>query len=108
MSKNKINLCTYCGEETKADWLACPSCGSHNHFGYSCPTCAEKIDEKQKKCDKCGRSLFVTCPHCGEKTFVYDVCEKCGEPLMVKCARPRCSVIQIFENKRCTICSWAI
>ncbi len=49
--------CTHCGEQVKADWSLCPSCGQNLS-----PT-AIKI-----RCLVCGKSAVAslyTCPHCG-------------------------------------------
>ena len=96
--------CMQCGALIDRDVQFCPSCGSMNAFGYHCPTCLKSIEKGQRLCSECGRSLFVTCPHCGQPTFVLEKCEACGQSLMVLCSNSRCGVFQFYDNKICTAC----
>lgn len=96
--------CIQCGQLIDSDARFCPKCGSYSPFGYSCPQCLREIKRGDVVCSDCGRPLYTTCPHCGERTFVQDKCEVCGKSLMVKCANSRCGQMQFFENTKCTAC----
>lgn len=96
--------CMQCGALIDRDSRFCTYCGSYSPFGYHCPTCLREIKKGQALCPGCGRSLYTTCPVCGQTTFVQDRCERCGTSLMVECANPRCGVMQFFENEKCTAC----
>jgi len=96
--------CIHCGELVDTSVRFCPKCGSHSPFGYACPQCLTAVRKDWRVCPSCGRALYITCPHCGGRTFVEDNCEACGKTLMVPCHNKRCGEPQFFENKRCTAC----
>ena len=62
------------------------------------------VRQEQPLCPGCGRPLYVTCPHCGGRTFVQDLCQRCGGDLMVRCENRRCGELQFFQNTKCTAC----
>lgn len=96
--------CIHCGSLVERDARFCPKCGSRNPFGFQCPSCLRSIDKGSQVCANCGRPLYVTCPFCGERTFVLEICEHCGRTLMVPCQNRRCGEMQFFENEKCTVC----
>ena len=96
--------CIHCGTLIDRDVRFCPTCGSQSPFGYLCPSCLRPIAPGQPLCAGCGRPLYVSCPHCGEPTFVGERCDRCGQSLMVRCENKRCGALQFFLNQRCTVC----
>ncbi|MDR1205453.1 MAG: zinc ribbon domain-containing protein [Peptococcaceae bacterium] len=70
--------CLHCGEFIERDARLCPKCHSRSPFGYHCPFCMRDIQKGQAVCDRCGRSLYVVCPTCGQQTFAGEWCETCG------------------------------
>lgn len=96
--------CIHCGEFIERDSHLCYKCGSRSPFGYHCPTCFKEIEKGWAVCPGCARPLYVTCPACGQLTFVDERCEKCGIGLMVACPNSRCGDLQFFENTKCTSC----
>jgi len=96
--------CIHCNTLVDRDARFCPACGSHNPFGYQCPSCLRDIGKDQRVCAGCGRPLYIPCPVCGELTFVQETCEACGASLMKQCNNKRCGVLQFFENTKCTVC----
>jgi len=96
--------CIHCSEFIDADSRICPKCYSRSPFGYRCPTCLREIQKGQQVCSACGRSLYVTCPTCAQRTFAGERCEVCGAGLMINCTNPRCGDLQFFENIKCTSC----
>jgi len=96
--------CIHCSQLVERDARVCPNCGSRSPFGYSCPTCLREIEHGQRICSGCGRALHVTCPTCGQLTFVDAKCDKCGANLMITCTNMRCNEPQFFENINCTVC----
>jgi acetyl-CoA carboxylase beta subunit len=96
--------CIHCGTFIERSSNFCPKCGSNSPFGYSCPSCGQSIEKEQKRCSSCGRDLYVTCPHCGELTFVQEKCEVCGKSLMKICGNRRCRAEQFFDLVKCTAC----
>jgi RNA polymerase subunit RPABC4/transcription elongation factor Spt4 len=96
--------CLHCGNFIETDVRFCPFCSSQSPFGYLCPDCLRPVQKMQELCSGCGRSLYIDCPHCKERTFVQEKCENCSKSLMVRCTNKRCKVMQFFQNKRCTAC----
>lgn len=96
--------CIHCDSLINRDARFCPNCGSPSPFGYRCPTCLHPIQRGHKVCSGCGRPLTISCPHCGQETFVADTCEKCHGSLLIKCENVRCGEMQFFENAKCTAC----
>jgi len=96
--------CIHCGSLIGSDSRFCSVCGSDCPFGYLCPACLKPVEKTQTVCPGCGRPLHITCPFCGETTFVQSTCEKCGKSLTVVCENPRCGSKQFFENQKCTAC----
>ncbi len=94
----------HCGVLLDTSSRFCPACGSHSPFGYSCPRCLHEVRREYEICPGCGRALYISCPHCGKRTFAQDSCEQCGKTLMVVCENKRCGVQQFFENAHCTAC----
>ncbi|MDD3404193.1 MAG: zinc-ribbon domain-containing protein [Hespellia sp.] len=97
-------ICIHCGTLIEGSSRFCPQCGSRSPFGYHCPSCLHPIQKGQQVCAGCGRTLYITCPFCGEQTFVDEKCEKCNRSLMVKCDNRRCGEQQFFQNTKCTSC----
>ena len=96
--------CIHCGEFIERDARVCHKCYSRSPFGYHCPSCHREIERGQPVCSGCSRSLFVTCPTCGQQTFADERCERCGAGLMIRCTNQRCGELQFFENEKCTAC----
>lgn len=96
--------CIHCGTFLERDARFCSSCGSQSPFGYRCPACLAPIEKGRAVCAGCGRPLYVSCPACGQKTFVQEYCEHCRAGLLVRCENPRCGAFQFFENTKCTAC----
>ena len=96
--------CIQCGTLLDRDARFCPACGSHNPFCYLCPNCLREIQKGQALCAGCGRSLYIICPICGNRTFVQEKCEVCGAGLMIRCRAKNCGAFQFFENEICTAC----
>ena len=96
--------CLQCGTYIDRDVQICPFCQSNSPFGFRCPTCRVTITKNQWICANCGRSLYVSCPHCGKQTFVQDRCDVCKGSLLKQCQNRRCRASQFFENIRCTAC----
>jgi len=95
----------HCGTLVDRDARFCPTCGSRSPFAYLCPSCLREVKKGQEMlCAGCGRSLYITCPICGRRTFVQERCESCGANLMIRCPNKRCGVEQFFENTKCTAC----
>ncbi len=98
------HACIHCGNLIDRDSHYCVYCASRSPFGYLCPSCLHPIEKNQSLCSACGRPLYVTCPHCGQATFVDDRCERCGQSLLVACQNKRCGQWQFFQNTKCTAC----
>jgi len=96
--------CMHCGSLIERDSRFCPTCSNNSPFGESCPACLRAVKREDKTCSGCGRSLYTTCPHCKENTFVGSKCDACGESLMVICKGDHCGVMQFFENTKCNVC----
>jgi len=96
--------CAHCGTLVDRDVRFCPHCASASPFGYACPACLREVSKTQQVCAGCGRPLYISCPFCGEQTFVQEKCERCGESLVVQCMNKRCGVMQFFQNAKCTAC----
>ena len=96
--------CRHCGALLPEDSRFCPCCGSGAPFGELCPSCLREISREMARCSDCGRALYITCPHCGGRSFVGEKCEVCGKSLMKQCPNLRCGQQQFFENKKCTAC----
>ncbi len=96
--------CIHCGAFIETDARVCTGCGSRSPFGYLCPTCNRPVQKGQTLCAGCGRPLYVSCPTCGQQTFVQERCERCGAGLMVYCENKRCGALQFFQNEKCTVC----
>lgn len=96
--------CRHCGALIDQDSRFCPKCGNRAPFVDLCPTCLRKVSREDAACCGCGRTLQITCPHCGKQTFAGDKCDVCGKSLMKKCQNPRCGEMQFFENSKCTAC----
>ncbi|MGI6612825.1 MAG: hypothetical protein GX839_04920 [Fastidiosipila sp.] len=96
--------CIHCGTLIDQDARFCTTCFSRNPFGYLCPSCLHPVERGQPICASCGRPLYVTCPFCGQPTFVDDRCERCGQSLLIQCANRRCGQWQFFQNTKCTAC----
>ena len=90
--------CMHCGQLIDADSRFCTKCGSHSPFCYSCPTCLREIQKGDAVCPGCGRTLYIFCPHCGERTFVQETCEKCAKSLMVPCSNARGLQLRVFQR----------
>ena len=100
--------CIHCGEFIERDSRLCSRCGSRSPFGYSCPSCLKTVERNQALCSGCGKPLNITCPYCGQTTFVSEKCGVCGKSLMIACENKRCGQLQHFENKLCTACGKSI
>ncbi len=96
--------CIHCGKLVVRDARFCDGCGSQSPFGYLCPACLLPVEKGQTFCHGCGRTLYITCPFCGKRSFAGERCECCGNSLMLRCLNKRCGVMQFFENTRCTAC----
>ena len=96
--------CIQCGTLIDRDVRFCPTCGSFSPFNYHCPTCFREINKGQNACAGCGRPLYITCPICGNRTFVQEKCESCGAWLVIRCKAKNCGALQFFENEKCTSC----
>lgn len=100
--------CIHCGVLLERDARFCPQCASNSPFGYQCPTCLRDVKKGERVCSRCGRPLYIPCPHCEQQSFVQSHCEHCGQTMMVPCSNKRCGVMQFFENKKCTACGKTI
>lgn len=96
--------CRFCGELLNHDARFCSKCGSDAPFVDLCPTCMQQVRREDTRCCDCGRSLYITCPHCNGRTFVASKCDICGESLTKTCINPLCKEQQFFENTVCTAC----
>ena len=96
--------CVQCGEFIERDSRVCPGCYSRSPFGYRCPSCLRDIKKGQAVCSACGRSLYVMCPTCGNRTFAGERCDVCGAGMMINCTNPRCGDLQFFDLVKCTSC----
>ena len=50
-------VCSQCGQENKAEYQFCPSCGTSREAALSCPSCGYELAEDER--------LFTFCPICG-------------------------------------------
>lgn len=103
MASYKQN-CIFCDALIESDSRFCPGCGSRSPFALRCPSCMKEVSEKDTICPGCGRPLMITCPFCGEKTFVVEKCGSCGRSLMIPCPNNRCGEMVFFQNTHCRAC----
>ncbi len=96
--------CIGCGELIGYDNRFCPICGRVSPFYDACPSCMAQIKREWQRCPSCGRSLYIACPFCAQKTYVSDKCDNCHAPLTVQCENKLCRSQQFFENQKCTEC----
>ncbi|HHT65344.1 MAG TPA: hypothetical protein GX017_04555 [Clostridiales bacterium] len=96
--------CIRCNALIDGDSSFCPKCGSKSPFADRCFSCFKEISRDDKICSGCGRNLNITCPHCGQSTFMQDKCEKCKADLMIVCPNRRCGAFQFFDAVKCSAC----
>ncbi len=96
--------CMACGGFIDSASNVCPMCGKNDPFVDRCPNCMHEIQKAWQKCPDCGRDLYIACPFCSSKTFVYDKCEVCGKKMQIQCQNKRCMALQFFQNPNCTKC----
>ncbi|MDR0983630.1 MAG: zinc ribbon domain-containing protein [Ruminococcus sp.] len=95
--------CINCGEFIDRNSNYCPKCQTANPFVFQCAFCKRQIEQGDKICGGCGKSLSIFCPKCGEELFATLNCVKCGEKL-IYCTNPKCGALNSFQNKKCEVC----
>ncbi|MFO8059082.1 MAG: hypothetical protein R6U70_00275 [Bacillota bacterium] len=97
--------CRYCETLVDPNASVCPMCGKVNPAGpLRCPVCRNPTRRQWVNCSNCGTSLRLTCPQCGEETFLGDYCDHCGERLVVVCPNPKCGAEQPPVSDTCLKC----
>lgn len=97
--------CRYCDQFIPSGSSVCPLCGKSNPLGpLRCPQCKSPIQKAWVKCNNCGLTLSVECPHCHEMTYFSEYCQHCQTALLVKCINEECAMEQPPIGDVCVEC----